>query len=86
MSRAARHLSRKPPRKTRGFSWARLVDDHGVTYRLTRGDVRGRLYAEQRLFGKTCERSVIASVIRSARRRLLDTVDEISLKQLGVTE
>lgn len=84
MSQAPRHLQRKPPRKTRGFAWARLVDDQGVTYRLTRGDERGRLYAEQRAFSKECDRAMIARVVCTARHRLRDTVDEVVLRQLGI--
>lgn len=86
MTPGARHLVRKTPRKTRGFSWSRLPDDQAVTYRLTRADVRGRLYAEQRRFPRDCSRGVIARVVLNARHRLRDTVDEISLRQLGVIE
>lgn len=84
MSRGARHLQRRPPRKTRGFAWARLVDDEGVVYRLTRADESGRLHMEQRGFSKACERAVIARVVCTARNRLRDTVDEIVLRQLGL--
>lgn len=82
----ARHLSRRAPRKTRGFAWARIAGEAVVTYRLTRGDMRGQLHMEQRQFPVTCQRAVIARVVNAARHRLRDTVDDVCLRQLGVLE
>lgn len=81
-----RHLRRKAPRKTRGFAWARLHDEQRgrVTWRLTRGDVAGKLYLEARTFHADELRSCIAHELRLARNRLRDTVDKVSLQQLGV--
>lgn len=84
MNQAGRHMARKAPRKTRGFAWGRLSGDEVVVYRLTRGDVHGRLFLEQRAFSLGCERSVIARVVNAARHRLRDTVDDVILRQLGV--
>lgn len=88
MSQARRHLQRKPPRKTRGFAWARVPEnDHGiVTYRLSRGDARNVLHYEQRSFDTMACRSDIARSLWIARIHLRDRVDELSLRQLGVIE
>lgn len=87
MSQAARHLSRKPPRKTRGFSWARIPhDDLGVVdYRLTRGDAIGALHHAMRTFRVDTSRSEIARLVWAMRIRLRDAVDDLTLQQLGVT-
>lgn len=81
-----RHMVRRAPKKTRGFAWTRIVSDHSVTYRLTRGDANGCLHAEQRMFAAESDRRDIARAINAARHRLRDTVDELSLQQLGVLE
>lgn len=85
MSQAGRHLGRKAPRKTRGFAWGRLAGESWVAYNLTRGDVGGRLYLERRTFPIDTDRRVIAHVVNKARHRLRDTVDDVILRQLGVT-
>lgn len=86
MIQPARHMRRKAPRKTRGFSWARLPDAGRelVTWRLHRGDATGRLYSEMRTFPASHQRPAIARALRAARHQLRDRVDEISLRQLGV--
>ena len=84
---ANRHLQRKAPRKTRGFAWARIVDAElgVVTYRLSRSDEQRVLHTDMRTFRIDTHRSDIARAVWAMRIRLRDKVDEIVLRQLGVT-
>lgn len=86
MSRAGAHLRRKAPRKTRGFAWARIPnDDRGfVTWRLTRRDVEGKLYCVDAVHSKGTPRGKIARDLWRQRQVFRDTVDDVSLRQLGV--
>ncbi len=83
---AMRHLQRKPPRKTRGFSWARVPhDDLGaLEYRLFRGDANGVVHVIADLFFAGRTRGEIAKRVWQMRIRLRDRVDELTLQQLGV--
>lgn len=87
MRYAPRHWQRKAPRKTRGFSWARIPNlDLGVVdYRLTRGDETKALHHECRSFRVDTPRAEIARVLWWMRIRLREKVDAIVLQQLGVT-
>ena len=87
MTSRPRHWNRKPPRKTRRFSWARVPNTELgiVDYRLMRGDEVGALHHEMRTFRVDTARSDIARLVWAMRIRLRERVDEICFRQLGVT-
>ena len=78
--------TRKLPAHRGTFSYARIPMDGGVTYRLFRRDMSRALHAELCPFHPDCDRRVIAQQLRKARRRLRETVDEIDLEIMGVTQ
>ncbi|MFK2876946.1 hypothetical protein [Rhodanobacter hydrolyticus] len=79
--------SRKLPAHRGTFSYARVpMDDGGVAYRLFRRDMRRALHAELCNFHPDCDRRLIAQQLRKARHRLRETVDDIDLQILGVTQ
>lgn len=81
-----KRLSARAPKKTRGFSWARVpTANGGVTYRLYRHDLQGALHAEVLRFPAGESRQQIQAVLRTARHKLRDSVDDIDLHFLGVT-
>ena len=61
-------------------------DGGGVVYRLFRRDMRRALHAELCNFHSDCTRQLIAKTLRAARHRLRNTVDEIDLQIMGVTQ
>ena len=77
----ARHLTRRAPKKTGGFSFGRFPSECGtyVTFRLFRRDHRGALHMEARTFFTSADPTYIAKVLRHAKRQLRDRVDEIDL-------
>jgi hypothetical protein len=84
---AKRSFTRKLPAHRGTFSYARIPQDGGgVTYRLFRRDMRRALHAELCTFHPDCDRRLIAQHLRTARRQLRDTVDEIDLEFLGATQ
>ena len=79
--------TRKLPAHRSTFSYARIpTDGGGVTYRLFRRDMRRALHAELCPFHSDCDRRLIAQQLRTARRRLRETVDEIDLEIMGVMQ
>lgn len=82
-----RHLSPREPRGYR-FSWARLQvpkdQGRGVTYRLFRRSIERRVFMEARTFRGFVSRSVIAVELLAMRRRLLEAVDAVDFKALGL--
>jgi len=82
-----RHLTRKPPAPRGSFSYARIpLLGGGVAYRLFRRDQRRVLHAELLPFHPDCDRRTIARDLHAARHRLRNTVDEIDLEIMGVTQ
>ena len=78
-------LAHRPPKKSDGFSWARVpTASGGVTYRLYRCDMKGALHAEVLRFPAGESRQQIQAVLRTARHKLRDSVDDIDLHFLGV--
>lgn len=69
------------------FSWARVPKDGGaVIYRLFRRDQRGTLHWKQVIAPATEPREHIARELNIARHQLRNTVDEIDLEIMGVTQ
>jgi len=58
------------PRKGAGFSWCRLHDAGGITYRLYWREHGGRLFSECRLYHPQERRRVIAADLRRVRHNL----------------
>jgi hypothetical protein len=83
---SARHHVGRGPRGHLGFSWARFKLQGGVTYRLFRRDVHGKLYGVSETFDFHTERTHIAAAVRRMRNSFRDRVDAIVLQQLGVAE
>lgn len=80
-------LTRKLPAHKGCFSFARIpMDGSGVTYRLFRRDLRRVLHAEMKNFHPDCTRGYIARELNIARHQLRNTVDEIDLEIMGVTQ
>lgn len=79
--------SRRKPRRRDAFCWARIPQvGGGVTYRLFRRDLRRAVHAELLPFHPDCTRQLIAKTLRAARHRLRNTVDDIDLHLMGVTQ
>lgn len=85
-----RHLRGRPPKKTGGFCWGRVIIDGVVVYRLFRRDQRGathyftRVYTPEELASDARIRVRIAHEINRARHALRDQVDEVDLALMGV--
>lgn len=82
-----RTTTRKLPAHRGVFSYARIPLEGGtVAYRLFRRDLRRVLHAELKTFHPDCSRSFIARELNIARHQLRNTVDEIDLALMGVTQ
>lgn len=82
-----RRFTRKLPAHHGVFSYARIPLAGGIAaYRLFRRDLKRALHAETRNFHSDCARPYIASELNFARRQLRNTVDEIDLAFMGVTQ
>jgi hypothetical protein len=80
-------FTRKLPAHRGCFSYARIpAETGGVEYRLFRRDQNRVLHAEIKRFFSDCDRRDIARILRNMRRRLRETVDEIDLEIMGVTQ
>lgn len=82
----SRHIARRAPKETMGFSWGRFptTDGSAVTWRLYRRDHRRALHMHVLTFFAHDDRAVIAGHLRRARRYLRDKVDDIDLQAMGV--
>ena len=79
-------LAHRPPKKSDGFSWGRVVRVDGtITYRLFRRDQRGALHVAMLVFSRDDLRGDMANDINRKRHSLRDQVDEIDLAIMGVT-
>lgn len=82
----SRPFTRKLPAHCGSFSYARIPQAGGVVvYRLFRRDMRRALHVEICKFTPNVWRPTMARVLRAARHRLRNTVDEIDLQIMGVT-
>ena len=82
-----RPITRKLPAHRGCFSYGRIpLECGGVTYRLFRRTMEGRLYYEPLTFSRLDSRSLVARELNIARHRLRNTVDEIDLEIMGVTQ
>lgn len=79
-------MTRRAPKKQHGFSWGRFpMGDTGIVcYRLFRRDIRGTLHMLVVDTRDGMDRIEIASRLRVGRRILLDQVDEIDLRAMGL--
>ncbi|MGN6383697.1 MAG: hypothetical protein ACTHMK_13925 [Dyella sp.] len=78
--------TRKLPTAGHRFCYGRVpCDDGRVSYRLFRRAMNGRTHYEMRSFRPNETRSYIARELNIARHQLRNTVDEIDLGIMGVT-
>lgn len=69
------------------FSYGRIpLECGGVLYRLFRRDMGRVVHVELKTFHPDCSRSLIARELNIARHQLRNTVDEIDLEIMGVTQ
>lgn len=73
----------KPCGKGAGLTWSRRVDAGVVTWFLFRRDHRKRVHQAQVQLGETTTAHYAALVLRNARLRLRDQVDEIDLRAMA---
>jgi hypothetical protein len=79
--------ARRMPHNRNAFCWARIPQQDGCTlYRLYRRDQRGAVHAVLCNFSRDADRAEIAGELNVARHQLRNTVDEIDLALMGVTE
>lgn len=62
------------------------MEGGGVVYRLFRRDLTRRVHAVQRVFHPDCQRGYMAEELNIARHQLRNTVDDIDLQIMGVTQ
>lgn len=75
------------PTKNRRFSWSKkVVAGLRLQYMLFRRSLPGRVHARTETFPADASRSAIARRLKRLRRELLDDVDAVDLRFLGVTE
>lgn len=82
-----RHLSRRPPMAPiKRTTWCRvLAGETGIVcYRLFRCDVSGAQHMAAVDFGSGVSRRHIAMELRRLRKQLLDRVDKLDFKALGL--
>lgn len=77
-------FTKRAPRRNWGLSWGRhpTADGMSVEYRLWRRDYTGKVHLEKREFLIGTDPAQIASVLRQAKRKLRDDVDEIDLEAM----
>lgn len=79
-------LTRRMPHNRNRFCWARIPQDSGaVLYRLYRRDMRGAVHAVLRNFAAV-DRHEMAQELNIARHQLRNTVDDIDLEIMGMTQ
>jgi hypothetical protein len=77
-------FARRQPGKGHGLTWARFptVDGSAVIYRLWRRDNNRKPHQVEKAFFTDAEPAHIARVLRQAKRKLRDRVDEIDLEAM----
>jgi len=89
--KASHVTQRRQPAKGRRFAWARIPAagdgefTRYTTWRLFRRDLHRRVHTVEMHVGHSWPRPRIAAELRRARRELLEHVDRIDLKHLGLT-
>jgi hypothetical protein len=73
------------PTPGRRFTWSKIEGERFITYRLFRRSLHRRVHVRQETF-IGISRSDIARQVRAMRKALLDEVDAVDLRFLGVTE
>lgn len=82
-----RPTTRKLPAHRGVFSYGRVHEKNGcVVYRLFRRSLDRRVHGITKAFDPSCERNHIARELNIARHQLRNTVDEIDLEIMGVTQ
>ena len=88
----AGHLTPRPMR-TRGeksITWARSTPpanvSDGITYKLAKRDLDGKIVQVTVTFFRSHTRDAIAASVRAARKGLLATVDDRDMVILGLAE
>jgi hypothetical protein len=81
-----RHQTPRLCKKGNGFSWGRSTREGVVIWRLFRRDQRGVMHWHQLCYTTQVARCVIAIELNAARHKLRDTVDEVDLANMGVTQ
>lgn len=76
---------RRPNASSR-FSWSKKLAGFGVSYSLFRRSLQRRCHVRIQTFPADASRAAIARQLKRMRRDLLDEVDAIDLRYLGVTE
>jgi hypothetical protein len=79
------NASNRRPNAERRFTWARIPGEGWVCYRLFRRSLHRRVHVRQETF-IGISRSDIAHQVRAMRKALLDEVDAVDLRLLGVTD
>jgi hypothetical protein len=75
------------PTKNRRFSWSKKVGaGMRPQYMLFRRSLLNRVHMRTETFPADASRSSIARTLKRMRRELLDEVDAVDLRFLGVTE
>jgi hypothetical protein len=74
----------KQPNQRSRFSYACLLREDGLHYRLARRDVNGRPHFATHTFPHGFNVRIAALVLRDKRRELLERVDAIDLRLLGL--
>lgn len=74
------------PNAERRFTWSKIDGDGVVTYRLFRRSLHRRVHMHTDTFPTTMPKGEIARRLKAMRRRLLDEVDEVDLRYLGLSE
>ena len=82
----ARHLTRRAPKKTGGFSFGRFPSECGtyVTFRVFRRDHTGRLHVASRQFFRDDSAAEVAAHLWRARILQREFVDSLQLQAWGI--
>lgn len=78
-------MQHKLPNKHTRFAYARIPNDDGIIYRLSRRDLNGRLHFAQITYSEGMDKMKFACALWALRKELRDRVDQIDLMVLGVT-
>lgn len=74
----------KRPSKHSRFAWACIPGEHGLHYRLSRRDLNGRLHFSMHTFEHGTSMEMMVKTLKAMRHSLLQHVDAIDLRLLGV--
>jgi hypothetical protein len=86
------HLTPRPMlnRGEKSITWARSIPpanvSDGITYKLAKRDLDGKIVQVTLTFFRSHTRDAIAASVAAARKGLLSTVDDRDMVILGLTE